>query len=304
MAMNSALPQLHIDDIEEQPSVLRNLCLQIPGLPNLSIGTHTILFVAEGSDYNAVAWQLNTLQNSFPQRSIRLMHPWELSTALDEATMKGTPIHPAQLIVISGNNGSSTLKKAVSRYHNEALDTPQGLLITNDIALASDEAFQHFQPLPLQAGGEAGGISTKTFTATAYLIHALFFPDETLAQMDIIAIGMATLLQTLPFHPDWASVYEVLEHNLHRPIILVATEALMPVMPEVQRVLSRSLGVPVSTLHVDQYVQESPFLFHPTQQELHPLHLLFPPEALQERLQFEAKVKKQKRFITHCPRCG
>jgi uncharacterized protein len=294
MAISPTLPLIHINDIEEQPSLLRNLCLQIPTLPKLSESTHPILFVAEGSDYNAVAWQLNTLQNSFPQRSIRLMHPWELSTALDEAMLKGGSINPAQLIVISGDGNTTALKKVVSRYKTEAPEAPQGFLISNDVTHASDEALHHLHLLPLEAGVEEGGISSKTFTATAYLIHAMFFPNETLAQMDIISIGLATLLQTMPFHPDWVASCELLERNLHRPIVMVTTDALMPIMPEVQRKLSQSFGVPVSFFHIDAYTCEAQFLFHPTEQEgQQPLHLLFAPESLKERLIFEASIEQR-----------
>ena len=59
-------PLISLQEIEAQATVLQALSRRIEGLPRLSESTAPLVFVGEGSSYNAMAWQLHSIRGMLP----------------------------------------------------------------------------------------------------------------------------------------------------------------------------------------------------------------------------------------------
>jgi uncharacterized protein len=287
-------PYIRLDDIEAQPALLRGLCERIPLLPQLQHGVDAFLFVAEGECYYAVAWQIHLLQLKLPHIHLQLMHVWEMENMLNAAELLGIQQEaPPCLIALVNAATNAPLQKIAKRFYTLHSNAPKGYFIGGAEQALHTELAPHMGELSLNTETTVGTLNVNTYAPLSYLVHALFFPSDILTQLDIIAIGLATLLQTLPFHPEWGHVCQAMQENIQRPMVLVACTELMPLMPEVQRLLSAGLQVPVSYVHVEDPAHAWSYLAaHPTEQSQAalPQHLYFPPESPEARKQFDAHV--------------
>ncbi|MFN7311506.1 MAG: hypothetical protein ACK5T0_09090, partial [Vampirovibrionales bacterium] len=72
-------------DVLAQADVLDALQKRLADLPKLPQNpSQAWIFVAEGSSYNAVQWQMTQLIQAHPRQRAILFYPWELEASLGE----------------------------------------------------------------------------------------------------------------------------------------------------------------------------------------------------------------------------
>jgi fructoselysine-6-P-deglycase FrlB-like protein len=291
-------PLISLEEIEAQSSVLRALSLRIGSLPRLAESTAPLVFVGEGSSYNAMDWQLHSIRRMLPQLKIRLMYPWELDAYLEDSPiLTGNATAPI-LVAVSQSGRTASLRRAVKHYFETVPHAPKGWLITNSPEAGQHTDWQHMQVIPLEAGEENAIAATKTFTATAYMIRALLLPEDTTLQLDLIPIGIATLLQALPHHPQWLNACELIRQTMERPMVLIGSKSTMPVLGELHLKLTETLSRPVLTYHNEGFKHGPRSILHRDQQPHWPLQIFFPPEHDQQRHEYEADARLH---VEHLP---
>jgi fructoselysine-6-P-deglycase FrlB-like protein len=296
--MALVVPLIELHEIEAQAQVLGQLASRISHLPRLAELEVPIVFVGEGSSYNAVAWQLHTLRRKLPHKKIRLMYPWELEAFLVDSPIPAGDAQAPMLVAISQSGKTASLRRAVRRFYRTVPHAPKGLLITNAPDAASHEDWKHMEALALQAGEETAIAATKTFTATAYLVRALLLPLDTLQLLDVLPIGIATLLQALPVHPAWQQACSLIRSTMNRPMVLIGSRPTMPVLGELHLKLTETLSRPVLNYHNEGFKHGPRSVLHRTQQSHWPLQVYFPPAEATAREEFEADARLH---IEHLP---
>lgn len=291
-------PLISLQEIEAQATVLQALSRRIEGLPRLSESTAPLVFVGEGSSYNAMAWQLHSIRGMLPHLKIRLMYPWELEAYLADSPITRGDAQAPVLVAVSQSGRTASLRRAVSHYFKQVPHAPKGWLITNSPQAAEHEDWKQMQAIALEAGEEHAIAATKTFTATAYLIRALLLPQDTQQQLDLIPIGISTLLQALPHHPQWLNACELIRQTMGRPMVLIGSKSTMPVLSELHLKLTETLSRPVLTYHNEGFKHGPRSILHRDQQPHWPLQIYLPPEHEQPRHEFEADARLH---VEHLP---
>lgn len=244
-------------DVLAQADVLDALQKRLADLPKLPQNpSQAWIFVAEGSSYNAVQWQMTQLIQAHPRQRAILFYPWELEASLGEwqaVSGEVVPV-PPYVIAVSQSGKTASLLRSIQKAKT-AWGKLDGLLITN----ASPEtlelsAWQGLDPFYLKAGKEEAIAATKTFTATSFTLKALACqtPDQTReldAELGSLAPEIRRVLGVLSQHPVWEKAVDLLKSDRETAIAVIGAETVMPVLNEVHLKWTETLSRPVLTYH-------------------------------------------------------
>jgi glucosamine 6-phosphate synthetase-like amidotransferase/phosphosugar isomerase protein len=244
-------------DVRAQAHVLEDLNTRLAELPKLPLNPlQPWIFVAEGSSYNAVQWQLTPLLQAHLQHSVLLFYPWELEAYLAEGPAR---LHHANaltpyLIAVSQSGKTASLLRSIEKA-KATWGHLEGLLLTNASPESLDVgAWQGLTPYFLHAGKEDAIAATKTFMATSFTLKAL--AKQALKQEDAFAHELAELapeirrvLNLLPEHSAWQAAVDLLKSDRDAAIAVIGAETVMPVLNEVHLKWTETLSRPVLTYH-------------------------------------------------------
>jgi len=244
-------------DVLAQADVLEALQKRLADLPKLPQNpSQAWIFVAEGSSYNAVQWQMTSLIQAHPRQRAILFFPWELEASLGEwPSVSGEVVPlPPYVIAVSQSGKTASLLRSVQKAKT-AWGKLDGLLITNASPETLDlSAWQGLKPFYLNAGKEEAIAATKTFTATSFTLKAL--ACQTPTQLAELATELGSLtpeirrvLVTVTKHPAWEKAVDLLKSDRETAIAVIGAETVMPVLNEVHLKWTETLSRPVLTYH-------------------------------------------------------
>ena len=244
-------------DLLAQADVLDALQKRLVDLPVLPQNPlQAWIFVAEGSSYNAVQWQMTALIQAHPQQRVILFYPWELEASLGEwqAVSDNLLPYPPYVIAVSQSGKTASLLRSIqkAKAHWGQLE---GLLITNASSESLDLlAWQGLTPLYLNAGQEEAIAATKTFTATSFTLKALASKTsaqraELDAELGVLIPEIRRVLKGLAQQSAWEKAVDLLKSKMQTAIAVIGAETVMSVLNEVHLKWTETLSRPVLTYH-------------------------------------------------------
>ena len=252
---------IDLQDVLAQPDVLKQILHQLPSASQLP--THPLrpwVFVAEGSSYNAVEWQIKTMIQAHPRQRAILLYPWELEASLNEwqNTHDGLPF----LVAVSQSGKTASLLRCVQKTAHSwgHLD---GILLTNANAEDLDiTAWRGLTPHYLDVGQETAIAATKTFLATTFTLLGMVKPKHFEDKLIKLIPELQRVLDDLPKHPKWEQVVESFSSTMNLPITVIGAASVMPVLNEVHLKLTETLSRPVLTYHHEGFKHGPRSLLH------------------------------------------
>ncbi|MCE2930215.1 MAG: SIS domain-containing protein, partial [Vampirovibrionales bacterium] len=244
-------------DVLAQADVLDALQAHLADLPKLPQNpSQAWIFVAEGSSYNAVQWQITNLIQAHPHQRAILFYPWELEASLGElqAVANNVVPLPPYVVAVSQSGKTASLLRSIQKAKT-AWGNLEGLLITNANPESLDlSAWQGLTPFYLNAGKEEAIAATKTFTATSFTLKALACqtPNQTLelaTELESLALEIRRVLGTLGEYSAWKKAVDLLKSDRETAIAVIGAETVMPVLNEVHLKWTETLSRPVLTYH-------------------------------------------------------
>ncbi len=244
-------------DVLAQADVLDALQKRLTDLPKLPQNpSQAWIFVAEGSSYNAVQWQMTQLIQAHPRQRAILFYPWELEASLGEwQAVSGEVVPlPPYVVAVSQSGKTASLLRSIQKAKT-AWGKLDGLLITNASPETLDvPAWQGLEPFYLNAGKEEAIAATKTFTATSFTLKALAKQaldkgHEFYNELGTLTPEIRRVLATLTKHPAWEKAVYLLKSDRETAIAVIGAETVMPVLNEVHLKWTETLSRPVLTYH-------------------------------------------------------
>ncbi|XVJ51320.1 MAG: hypothetical protein HEQ32_04245 [Vampirovibrio sp.] len=291
---------IDVNDVLAQTQVLEGLLSRLDRFPTLPQNPlQAWIFVAEGSSYNAVDWQLKFLIHAHPSQRVDLFYPWEL-----EAFLKEAPLHheaPPFVIAVSQSGKTASLRRALE-HARQAWGRLEGLLITN--ATSETLTHEHWLGLPpfyLEVGPEEAIAATKTFLATTVTLKALANPQTTLQALSAWIPSVKQALTDIFLHPQWNALLDLVATTMTTPIAVIGGSSVMAVLGEVHLKLTETLSRPVLTYHHEGFKHGPRSILH-RQQAHWPLLIYAVPTQDSADFYADAQLHLQHVDAAHAPR--